>query len=409
MNQIRNLSKDKYTLKPKSTETISFMGARPNHYRITNSGGTPLYLGVSMMPTEDFYDMKIPPSTTKLFVDAYGHDEIYIYNPSEYDHNIIITSFTDEFNATALALSDMGIDFADVTLSGEFDATGDLKKTLTNIYKALGNSTNESYASKTVNALSEVKAVNETMSDNIVSVANKIKTNGDNNNLNLSYIIELLQGLQNPETATYNVQGFKKDFFVGESETYIVTAPENHYFNRICQIIANDDIQMHLRKAKGSNYNDLTYLKANMDNGFNCQYHQLEFINSGAERIPITVIAEVKPYRKVMGRIKTKVISANVEILDIGIDNTTLSEYMEQNGYDSYTLDLYFLKLDETGDNVDEINITELKPFTDDNYTYQFNYSVSCIYLHKNGGDDFMFDGTEHEFSLIIEGEKYVV
>ena len=56
---VSNLSKDKYTIKAKSTTTISFMGAFPNYYRITNGGATPLYLGVSMMPTEDFFDMKI--------------------------------------------------------------------------------------------------------------------------------------------------------------------------------------------------------------------------------------------------------------------------------------------------------------------------------------------------------------
>ncbi len=127
---ISNLSKDKYTIKAESTATISFMGARPNYYKITNGGATPLYLGVSMMPTEDFFDMKIPSGTTKLYVDAYGHDEVYIYNPSIKDTNIIITSFTSEFNPLVLAMSDIGQDFAEVEFSGQVDATGNLKNIL---------------------------------------------------------------------------------------------------------------------------------------------------------------------------------------------------------------------------------------------------------------------------------------
>lgn len=132
-NIISNLSKDKYTLKAQSTTTISFMGASPNYYRITNGGATPLYLGVSMMPTEDFFDMRISAATTKLYVDAYGHDEIYIYNPSVSDANIIITSFTANFDSTVLALSDIGQDFSQIDFSGSVDASGDLKTILTAI------------------------------------------------------------------------------------------------------------------------------------------------------------------------------------------------------------------------------------------------------------------------------------
>lgn len=132
-NIITDLSKDKYTLKAESTTTISFMGARPNYYRITNGGSTPLYLGVSMMPTENFFDMKILSGSTKLYVDAYGHEEIYIYNPSVTEANIIITSFSANFDSTVLAMSDFGQDFSQIDFSGEVDATGDMKTMLKNI------------------------------------------------------------------------------------------------------------------------------------------------------------------------------------------------------------------------------------------------------------------------------------
>lgn len=138
-NFISNLSKDKYTIKAQSTATISFMGARPNYYRITNGGNTALYLGVSMMPTEDFFDMKLTATATKLYVDAYGHDEIYIYNPSIEDANIIITSFSGPFDASVLALSDIGQDFSQIDFSGSVDATGDLKALLTSVNDTVFN------------------------------------------------------------------------------------------------------------------------------------------------------------------------------------------------------------------------------------------------------------------------------
>lgn len=138
-NEISNLSKDKYTIKAKSCQTITFMGARPNYFKITNGGNTPLYLGVSMAPTEDYFDEKILPASTKLCVDAYGSEEVYILNPSNYDANIIITSFTAPFDASAVAMSGFGQDFSNIEMNGEVDATGDLKKLLEDIKTASTN------------------------------------------------------------------------------------------------------------------------------------------------------------------------------------------------------------------------------------------------------------------------------
>lgn len=129
-NIISNLAKDKYTIKAQSTTTISFNGASPNYFKITNGGATSLYLGVSMMPTEDFFDEKIAPASSKLHVDAHGKEQIYIYNPSITDANIIITSFKANFDPTVLAMSGLGQDFSEIDFSGEVDASGDLKTLL---------------------------------------------------------------------------------------------------------------------------------------------------------------------------------------------------------------------------------------------------------------------------------------
>lgn len=116
---VTNLSKSKHTIKAQSTETINFMGAYPNYYRITNASNTNLYMGVSMTPTKNFYDMVVPAGSTKLFVDAYGHDNLYMYNPSTENANILITSFKAEFNPTVLAVSEIGTDFSDITINAD--------------------------------------------------------------------------------------------------------------------------------------------------------------------------------------------------------------------------------------------------------------------------------------------------
>ena len=82
--------------------------------------------------------MKIPSASTKVYVDVYGHDEIYLYNPSIEDANIIITSFSSEFNPSVLAMSDIGQDFSSIDFSGEVDATGNLETILNNIKSNTG-------------------------------------------------------------------------------------------------------------------------------------------------------------------------------------------------------------------------------------------------------------------------------
>lgn len=216
-NIITNLSKDKYTIKAKSTQTISFMGASPNYYRITNGGATPLYLGVSMMPTEDFFDMKIPSACTKLHVDAYGHDEIYIYNPSEFDANIIITSFSAEFEPTVLGLSDIGQDFSSIEMSGEFDATGDLDKNISSI-KSSSASTNTN--------LGMIKSDVDTLKTDVKTIQNTLNTIGAS--------IDLIKGVTKCTK-----------FYIGEN-----TDAENMYtFNHI-ELLSNDsDSDMNLTLA----------------------------------------------------------------------------------------------------------------------------------------------------------------
>ncbi|MBE7054400.1 MAG: hypothetical protein E7391_09075 [Ruminococcaceae bacterium] len=121
---VNNLSKDRYTIKANSVQTINFLGARPNYFKITNGGNSDLYLGTDLTPSKDFFDMKIPSASSMLHVEPYGRDNIYIYNPSMEDANIIITSFEAEFNPVVLALSDTGTDFSTIEINSNSVITG---------------------------------------------------------------------------------------------------------------------------------------------------------------------------------------------------------------------------------------------------------------------------------------------
>ena len=217
-NIISNLSKDKYTIKAQSTQTISFMGANPNYYRVTNGGSTPLYLGVSMMPTEHFCDQKIPPATTKVFVDAYGHEEIYIYNPSITDANIVITSFSADFNPTVLALSDIGQDFSSIEFSGEVDASGDLKTLITNIKN---NSANNSTTLDTI--LSELELIKESVTT-LKEIPCTKWYKGTNTDAENKYTMQYIELLSNDSDT---------DLFVTISSTGNITLKPGEVLNKI--------------------------------------------------------------------------------------------------------------------------------------------------------------------------------
>ena len=169
-NVVTALQKSKYTLKAQSTQTINFLGAEPNYYRITNSGASPLYLGVSMMPTSDYFDMKIASATSKLFVDAYGHEQIYIYNPSMEEVNIIVTSFEAPFDPSVLAMTDMGDSIIEVEMNGNMVVSG-FECSLPEGNHKIGNV--EIEGTPTV----KISNTNDMISEKVKKDINDIKTN----------------------------------------------------------------------------------------------------------------------------------------------------------------------------------------------------------------------------------------
>jgi len=257
-----HLSKSKHTIPADSTSTINFLGAEPNYYQIVNGGLSDIYVGVSMMPTQKFYDAKIPGTSSKLVVDAYGHDEIYIYNPSSEDINIIVTSFEAEFNPTALALNGLGFDLSNVELSadvkisefscalpegnnkiGKVELGTDEKKCLSGLWSAIVNN----------------KTSDGSLIETIIDINNALCGNsGDDGKV--KNVISLLEQLVNKEklfvqhTQLHNTSEDNKklDFNLQLENNQYFRVKAIHIYDYTGLEIADDDVTLNIYVGSGS-------------------------------------------------------------------------------------------------------------------------------------------------------------
>ena len=301
--QISCLSKDKYTIKAKSCQTITFMGARPNYFKITNGGNSALYLGVSMSPTEDYFDEKINPASTKLCVDAYGSEEVYILNPSEFDANIIITSFSAPFDASAVAMSGFGQDFSNIELNGEVDARGDLKEILSNLNNRLSGTNNlgkvapdtefknlffnsdgdnclsniSSYTSQILKALKD--DANAEHLQNIYNALNGFKSQVSTSNADFDgYLNNIIEKMGKPIISKTYLHLFKDSEMFDEyygywsiiDEKYLTELSEmnvnydataGYYFGEIINFKGNEKVYIHINNNHLESYDIETYNK----------------------------------------------------------------------------------------------------------------------------------------------------
>lgn len=306
---VTNLSKSKHTIKAQSTETINFMGAYPNYYRITNASNTNLYMGVSMTPTKNFYDMVVPAGSTKLFVDAYGHDNLYMFNPSTENANILITSFKAEFNPTVLAVSEIGTDFSDITINadtaiksfecplpsgtntigkvgletavskdiqdiktvsgGTYTNTESLKTSLSNIYTFLTNGITKTNISDiktdTTNIYNKLETVYNEIVPNIEKIKNSIYKQEPTGEV--TYLISIISAIQkqiyqlytkyttNDTTSKELILQYTSSYtmkFGNTKSGYVLSAPNNYYIS--CFSSANlDNTNTHVYN-EGKNY-----------------------------------------------------------------------------------------------------------------------------------------------------------
>ena len=95
-----------------STIQVEYLDAqRPNYFKVSNSGTSPLYCSTSGYPTLNKFDFKVDGGKSKIFNEPYARDRIYIYNPSlSEDINVIVTSMYAPFDTTVFALSELGME-----------------------------------------------------------------------------------------------------------------------------------------------------------------------------------------------------------------------------------------------------------------------------------------------------------
>ena len=119
-----NLSRKSVTVPAYSVTTVEYNDSMPNYYRVINMGDGKLYCGTSAIPTTKRFEFTVGPGKIKLYTEPSRRNNLYIYNPSGVDVDVIIVSFEAEFDPATLAMADMEFDVANQTMTTETTITG---------------------------------------------------------------------------------------------------------------------------------------------------------------------------------------------------------------------------------------------------------------------------------------------
>ncbi|RJO94687.1 hypothetical protein D3D03_16350 [Exiguobacterium sp. RIT452] len=100
--QLSTYREQQVTILPGQTFTVQFSDTMPNHYYINNLSTSDVYLGITMLPNTERYDLYIGPSEQKITGRDKGTQQIYLYNDSPNPAAIMLTTFTKAFDPTIL-------------------------------------------------------------------------------------------------------------------------------------------------------------------------------------------------------------------------------------------------------------------------------------------------------------------
>lgn len=106
------LTKQTVKVAPFSTLRIDYNDTKPNYYRVQNTGDSVVYCGTSHMPTAKNYDFLCNAQSMKMYAEPFNRTALYIYNPSGNEVNIVVLSFSAEFDPLTLALSEINLDLS---------------------------------------------------------------------------------------------------------------------------------------------------------------------------------------------------------------------------------------------------------------------------------------------------------
>jgi hypothetical protein len=96
----------RFSIAGKSSKVMYFSDTKPNYFYINNHGAGDLYIGIgSLIPDKTLYDMFIESGGSNLYARGIGTDRIEIYNDSDSESMIKVTSFEDIFTPSSLGAS----------------------------------------------------------------------------------------------------------------------------------------------------------------------------------------------------------------------------------------------------------------------------------------------------------------
>lgn len=105
-------------------KTIHFMDTTPNLFMIQNPTSATLYIGITNIPTENSYEWKVAPNSSKTFGRPIATDELYILNKTNVDCTVNLFSVYDRFDLSLLA--DMTVSL-DQSIAEEIKGDGIIK------------------------------------------------------------------------------------------------------------------------------------------------------------------------------------------------------------------------------------------------------------------------------------------
>lgn len=137
-----------------------------NYFRVVNGGDTSIYCGVQALPTEKIYDFRVKPGTAKLYGDEQLFKQLYIFNPSSSEVEIMLLSFLAEFDPLVLAVNDAFEDKGIQTVQVEIDGFKEsLPAGTNNIGKVSVNEMPAEYVTILNNILSACREISGKLTD----------------------------------------------------------------------------------------------------------------------------------------------------------------------------------------------------------------------------------------------------
>ena len=91
-------------------KTIHFMDTTPNLFMIQNPTSATLYIGITNIPTENSYEWKVSPNSSKTFGRPIATDELYILNKTNVYCTVNLFSVYDRFDLSLLADMTVSLD-----------------------------------------------------------------------------------------------------------------------------------------------------------------------------------------------------------------------------------------------------------------------------------------------------------